>query len=344
MQGIRIHVQPTPTPNRGPRTEPLLSHLTLQNATALFEDDKNRADLIIVWHEVENEIHIQARYGQAKANAIVKASSPPQIKIQPPQASQYTLVQDQLPHECTTLNKTTTSGHVAGLLAILTTGLAGADYVEKTLHELALYASSDANGECTPPPLYPLDLKAHVLDAINMVEKALSTLQDLSHQLIQQGLVPQVGINIVQAPPPPYHTNPANHVGIPTRIVPTRRGLTTATRPQSGGSRHLARALVTYMEYYPDTRSVVNLAYSEKFIKKARARGLRVSSYDRKQEPPSQKAREGSTMQWGVRMAIEKCVEKPQLIYHRGDWGKEPMVNLYERNALAIVDLLQELL
>ncbi len=56
--------------------------------------------------------------------------------------------------------------------------------------------------------------------------------------------------------------------------------------------------------------------------------GLTVSYYDRREEPEEQKHIEGMTTRWGSREAVKRAGETPDAIYHRGDWGKEPMIVL----------------
>jgi hydroxymethylpyrimidine/phosphomethylpyrimidine kinase len=64
---------------------------------------------------------------------------------------------------------------------------------------------------------------------------------------------------------------------------------------------------------------------------------LKVASFDRTQEPPEVKAREGSTLAWGVASALEPGEPPPDLIYDRGDWGKEPMIQVLGSDPMSVV-------
>ena len=80
-------------------------------------------------------------------------------------------------------------------------------------------------------------------------------------------------------------------------------------------------------------RAAINIRFSEEALKKLESMGLTISSYDRKEEPKEIKSVEGGTIQWGVKQAIKRIGKVPDVIYHKGDWGKEPMIVLLGRSA-----------
>ena len=63
-------------------------------------------------------------------------------------------------------------------------------------------------------------------------------------------------------------------------------------------------------------------------IKKSK---LIVSSYDRSQEPKNLKSK-GSTIEWGIKNAIKNSKKTPDVVFHKGDFGKEPMVIVFGEN------------
>ena len=91
-------------------------------------------------------------------------------------------------------------------------------------------------------------------------------------------------------------------------------------------------------------RSVLNLKYSEKLVKKAQNLGFKVSFYDRRKEPEKIKAKEGGTIPWGIKTAIERINDKPDIIYHLGDWGKEPMILIFGENPEIVLRKLKVLI
>ena len=60
--------------------------------------------------------------------------------------------------------------------------------------------------------------------------------------------------------------------------------------------------------------------------------GLKISNYDREKEPIEVKSNEGMSVKWGIKKAISKINTIPDVIYHLGDWGKEPMILVFGRN------------
>ncbi|MGC8962113.1 MAG: thiamine-phosphate synthase family protein, partial [Candidatus Bathyarchaeia archaeon] len=89
--------------------------------------------------------------------------------------------------------------------------------------------------------------------------------------------------------------------------------------------------------YDPDIRSGMNIKYSEEVLKACEALLYKVSGYDRRMEPREVKEREGGTTRWGAEEAIKKLGEVPDLIYHEGDWGKEPVSTILGRSATDVV-------
>ncbi|MGI0070118.1 MAG: thiamine-phosphate synthase family protein, partial [Nitrosopumilaceae archaeon] len=64
-------------------------------------------------------------------------------------------------------------------------------------------------------------------------------------------------------------------------------------------------------------------------IERAIARRFCVSSYDRRFESFKDKKKEGTTISWGIRDAIKTANIPPDIIYHKGDFGKEPMILIF---------------
>lgn len=141
--------------------------------------------------------------------------------------------------------------------------------------------------------------------------------------------VPEVGMNFVYALPRLYARSKDDVAGVKGRIVKFGSTVKPVGDVEFGASDHIARAVLTFMEFFPETRSALNLKYSKGLIKKASELGLRVSFYDRREEPEGIKAKEGSTIPWGIRTAIERVNSKPDIIYHLGDWGREAMILIF---------------
>ena len=130
-------------------------------------------------------------------------------------------------------------------------------------------------------------------------------------------------------------------LGVPGRIVKYYNKIKISGFPTLGASRHVARAVLVAMKFNPNIRSAINIKYDDKIIEIAKRLGFKVSMYDRRLEPPEIKAVEGMTIKWGIEEAIKKCKgEVPDIIYHLGDWGKEPMILIFGRDPIDVVNKL----
>jgi hydroxymethylpyrimidine/phosphomethylpyrimidine kinase len=121
-------------------------------------------------------------------------------------------------------------------------------------------------------------------------------------------------------------------MGLEGRIVRTGTFGTVAGHLKYGGSKHVASAVLEMTKKFPHIRSGINLKYDNNTIKKAISKGLKVSSYDRKKEPLENKKRDGSTVSWGIRTSTANLKTPPDIIFHKGDFGKEPMVLIFGKN------------
>ncbi len=138
--------------------------------------------------------------------------------------------------------------------------------------------------------------------------------------------IPECQTNFVYSKQKPKSTKDV--LGISGRIVNTGNKVTVTGDLTYGGSKHVATALLTVNKKFPKIRSAINLKYQQSTISKIKKLKLIVSSYDRNQEPESVKNK-GSTIEWGIKNAIKKSTTVPDVIYHKGDFGKEPMIILF---------------
>lgn len=131
-------------------------------------------------------------------------------------------------------------------------------------------------------------------------------------------------------------------LGVRGRIVKAGDEIIMAGDLQYGGSKHVATAVMEMKKKFPEVRSAINLRYDEKFLQKLSKSHLRVLTYDRTEEPVKMKERENSTIRWGVRKAIKGQISTPDVIYHKGDFGKEPMILIFGKNPEDILDKIKD--
>ena len=160
------------------------------------------------------------------------------------------------------------------------------------------------------------------------LEKAKTLLEATPEVAI---LVPEVGMNIAMAIP---HAESIDDVAaIEGRIVKTSEGARAVGNPKFGCSSHLARYILEIIKHDESKRATINLKFSDSILENLEKRGMTVSSYDRTKEPEEVKKVDGMTVPWGVKQAVNRIGKVPDVIYHRGDIGKEPMIVILGQQA-----------
>lgn len=144
-------------------------------------------------------------------------------------------------------------------------------------------------------------------------------------------LVPEVGMNIAMAIP--YAESIDDVAAIEGRIVKTSEGARAVGNPRFGCSSHLARYILEIIKHDKSKRATINLKFSDSILENLEKRGMTMSSYDRTKEPEEIKKVDGMTVPWGVKQAVNRIGKVPDVIYHRGDVGKEPMIVILDQQA-----------
>ena len=151
-------------------------------------------------------------------------------------------------------------------------------------------------------------------------------------------IIPECQTNFVYAKINPKSIR--DIAGVTGRIVRTKRELEIAGEIEYGGSKHVASALLSVKKKFPTIRSAINLKYEVQTIEKFKKNNLSILRYDRTKEPMIIKSKEGLSVKWGVSTAIHKVNEIPDIIYHEGDFGKEPMIIVFGERPM---DVLQKI-
>lgn len=132
-------------------------------------------------------------------------------------------------------------------------------------------------------------------------------------------------------------------LGISGRIVKTGNTVTVAGNLAYGGSKHVATALLMMNKKFPEICSAINLRYDEQTIAKLRKKGCMIASYDRSDEPKNVKSKEGTSVRWGIKHAIRNLKKPPDVVYHKGDFGKEPMIIIFAKTPTSILEKISKL-
>ena len=138
-------------------------------------------------------------------------------------------------------------------------------------------------------------------------------------------IIPECQTNFVLAKKRPKTIRDV--LGVSGRLVKSGKEIMTAGEIIYGGSHHVGTAVIEVNKKFPNIRSGLNIKFDPKIISKAKSCGLEVLSYDRKEEPKKSKLREGSSIKWGINYTLK--TKSPDVIYHKGDVGKEPMILVF---------------
>ena len=149
-------------------------------------------------------------------------------------------------------------------------------------------------------------------------------------------LIPEVQSNFVFSKKHPKSIKDV--VGITGRIVKDRKIVQVVGNFEYGGSKHIGNAIITISKKFPIIRSAANIKFNEKTVKKFQRNGLKVLSYDRRNEPSKTKTKENSTIIWGIKNAIRNVSKPPDVIYHKGDLGKEPMILVFGKTPDDVIE------
>jgi predicted fused transcriptional regulator/phosphomethylpyrimidine kinase/diadenosine tetraphosphate (Ap4A) HIT family hydrolase len=169
---------------------------------------------------------------------------------------------------------------------------------------------------------------------IENLEKAVEILQNCPEF---SEFIPEVRSNIVMAIE--NASDVKDVAGIPGRITTVHGKPKAFMEPEFGVSSHMARLVLSIMKHDPTKRSAMNIIYNSEIIEICRKLGLKISFYDRKDEPESVQRVEGGTIPWGVEAAIKRIGGVPDIIYHKGAWGKEPSISLIGTNAVEVAKM-----
>ena len=184
----------------------------------------------------------------------------------------------------------------------------------------------------------PVNPTAKVVKQSNMLETLKhirSALDLLEHDPYVHLLTPESQINIAEAPEGAL--SPEEVAAVPGRVVKVGNKVKRVSDPWFGGSKHVAKAVLTAMKHSAYVKSAMNIKSTPTVIAAAADSGLSISMYDRSKEPPEVKRVEGMTIPWGVEEAIKAYGSVPDVIYHNGDVGKEPMALVFGRDAVDVV-------
>ena len=176
---------------------------------------------------------------------------------------------------------------------------------------------------------------------IKITHKEISNIQkELSHSILDfqniknvSKLIPECQTNFVFSKNKPKTIK--NVLGISGRLVKSGNNVIQAGELVFGGSQHVATAVIQVSKKFSKIRSAINIKYEPKIITNAKKHRMSVLSYDRKNESKKSKSKENSSISWGISSCLKSDI--PDIIYHKGDFGKEPMIIVFGETPAEVV-------
>ncbi len=183
-------------------------------------------------------------------------------------------------------------------------------------------------------PVNPLAGLYRQAEKTAIVDNVAAAVRFLEEHPVVARLCPESQINIAMGLPQPQ--SPAEVCGVPGRLSCAGGRLRATAGPAFGASHHIARAIIAAGRADPQIRAAMNITVNDAILQACQRLGLVVSSYDRREEPPEIKEKEGGSTLWGAETAIKKAGRVPDVFYHLGDWGKEPMMVILGPTAMDV--------
>ena len=232
----------------------------------------------------------------------------------------------------------TLSALITGLLAL---GETPVDAVRKAkpilwsmIHEgYAPGKGSDALNHSSSIIVPPTDLND---ERFSVWLELRTAVEDLL-SFLPSSVVAEVGMNIVYALP--SATTKDQVCAVEGRIVKGKERPHLCGSLQFGASKHVASIVLAAMSHDAKIRSALNIRYSNDTVERCRKVGLRVGSFDRKDEPRNAL----STMEWGTNHVIKTLGYVPDIIYDLGAVGKEPMIRILGTSPQDVLRKLRQL-
>jgi hydroxymethylpyrimidine/phosphomethylpyrimidine kinase len=191
-------------------------------------------------------------------------------------------------------------------------------YVNKALKN----ALKVGDGVLVANPLAQVYTNSEKYETMNSLQESVEQLEQLDNFSL---LIPETKTNFVYSVPSPQDI--FDVAGVVGRITNYQKKIRSPNVIKFGASSHVGHALLSAMNFNPKFRSAINIRFTKNTLKICEEL-FDCSYYNRKFEPTDNKRKEGMTIPWGIKEAFKS---KPNLevIYHYGDFGKEPMILLF---------------
>ncbi|MCS7126712.1 MAG: hypothetical protein NZ929_07380 [Aigarchaeota archaeon] len=165
-------------------------------------------------------------------------------------------------------------------------------------------------------------------EILNRLEKAVKIIEEARYFI---NIMPQVAVNIVESIKDAKTVD--DIAGIPGRIVVLRDRPKAVSRPEFGGSKHLAKVLLEVKKYAPRINSVINLKLDDTLEVAVKSLGLK----------SSETKKTGIVGQYNEEVIIKSIAAEFRdmgyldVVFDRGGYGLEPNTYLFGEDSLKVV-------
>jgi hydroxymethylpyrimidine/phosphomethylpyrimidine kinase len=174
-------------------------------------------------------------------------------------------------------------------------------------------------------PVNPYAYIAREIEQFRIIQRLKKAFQDLQERKVGD-LFPEVQSNLGYALPDARGVEDV--AAFPGRFGRVGKEIFKVADPEFGASQHIARIILTAMTYDPEMRSAMNLRFTEEILFRAKKAGFFMVYLGRGKEPARMKQQEGYWLSEGVHRVLRKSKRIPDILFDRGDVGKEPMVRV----------------
>ena len=165
-------------------------------------------------------------------------------------------------------------------------------------------------------------------DALAAVRTAVRRMTNAPNMAVH---VPNVGTNVAMALP--EATDETEVAAVPGRIHAVGGRVLVPARPEFGASQHVARTVIAAMAVEPSVRGALNIATSEALLTAVHDCGIDSLRFEADYENRAERLRERFHERGTV----------PQVIYHEGAFGIEPVTYLLGETAVEAAALAADL-
>ncbi len=201
------------------------------------------------------------------------------------------------------------------------------DYVKEGLNDIAKIG----NGIGVTNPLMNLYINSTRYKVFTSLYKSVKILEELKGFYL---LIPETKTNFVYSLENPK--NMQDVAGVVGRITNMGTKIRSPNVVEFGASSHVARAVISAHQLNHLFRSAINIKNDQEILDVCKENFV-CSVYSRNEEKIENKDKEGFTVSWGINNAMEK-LHNAEVVYHHGDYGKEPMILIFGKDPFEIID------